>query len=130
MSRSRSVLPHVSGSFRPSARVLAGRASVMRGAPTASEALLWQALRAGQLGVGFRRQVVVARFILDFAAPSVRLAVEVDGLSHTGRERQDAARDRVLAELGWSVLRLRAEWVTADVAGAAAVVAVALRALG
>jgi very-short-patch-repair endonuclease len=91
---------------------------------------LWQALRAGQLGVGFRRQVVVARFILDFAAPSVRLAVEVDGLSHTGRERQDAARDRVLAELGWSVLRLRAEWVTADVAGAAAVVAVALRALG
>jgi very-short-patch-repair endonuclease len=94
----------------------------MRAAPTVSEAVLWSALRAGQLGVGFRRQFVVGRFVADFVAPSVRLVVEVDGPWHRGRERQDAARDRVLAGLGWSVLRLRAEWVTADVAEAAAVV--------
>lgn len=122
MSRSRLQLAHVSGSFRPSPQVLAARAREMRAAPTASEAVLWSALRAGQLGVGFRRQFVVARFVADFAAPALRLVVEVDGGWHRGRERQDAARDRVLAGIGWSVLRLRAEWVVADVAGAAAVV--------
>ena len=37
----------------------------MRAAPTASEALLWLAVRGGQLGVVFRRQVVVGRFIVD-----------------------------------------------------------------
>jgi very-short-patch-repair endonuclease len=121
---------HVSGSFRPSAQVLAGRAREMRAAPTASEALLWLAVRGGQLGVVFRRQVVVGRFIVDIAAPSVRLALEVDGGCHRGRERQDAARDRVLAAAGWSVLRVRAEWVVADVAGVAAAVAWAVAALG
>jgi very-short-patch-repair endonuclease len=121
-TRSRSQLAHVSGSFRPSAEVLAGRAREMRFAPTSSEALLWQMLRGGQLGVGFRRQLVVARFIVDFAAPSVRLAVEVDGACHQGREKQDAARDRVLAAAGWSVLRVRADWVVADVAGVAAAI--------
>ena len=31
----------------------------MRSAPTTTEALLWQALRGSQLGVGFRRQFVI-----------------------------------------------------------------------
>jgi very-short-patch-repair endonuclease len=120
---------HVSGSFRPSAQVLAGRAREMRAAPTASEAHLWLALRGGQLGVAFRRQVVVGRWIVDIAAPSVRLALEIDGGCHQRRGKQDAARDRVLAAAGWSVLRVRAEWVVADVAGVAAAVGWALAAL-
>jgi hypothetical protein len=49
-TRIRSQLGHVSGSFRPSAEVLAGRARQMRGAPTASEGLLWGALRGSQPG--------------------------------------------------------------------------------
>jgi very-short-patch-repair endonuclease len=51
----------------------------MRAFPTRSEALLWQALRGHQLGVRFRRQVVLHTFIVDFLAPSVGLVVEVDG---------------------------------------------------
>jgi very-short-patch-repair endonuclease len=101
----------------------------MRAAPTASEALLWLALRGGQLGVAFRRQVVVGRSIVDIAAPSVRLAVEIDGGCHQGRGKQDAARDTVLAAAGWSVLRVRADWVAADVAGVAAAVGWAVAAL-
>jgi Protein of unknown function (DUF559) len=42
-----------------------------RAAPTTSEALLWEALRGSQLGVGFRRQVPIGRYIVDFAAPGV-----------------------------------------------------------
>lgn len=51
-----------------------------RSHPTESEARLWSALKARQLGVSFRRQVAVGRqFIADFCAPSIRLLVEVDG---------------------------------------------------
>jgi very-short-patch-repair endonuclease len=84
----------------------------LRNAPTVSEARLWSALRCRQLrGVAFRRQVVVARYIVDFLAPEARLIVEVDGGYHAGRARQDARRDRELTELGYRVLRLPAELV-------------------
>jgi very-short-patch-repair endonuclease len=54
-----------------------------RSRPTESEARLWSALKARQLGVSFRRQVPLAGlFIADFFAPSVGLVVEVDGAIH------------------------------------------------
>ncbi|MEI9952821.1 MAG: DUF559 domain-containing protein [Pseudomonadota bacterium] len=43
---------------------------------TESEARLWSALKARQLGVSFRRQIPVAGlFIADFLAPSIKLIV-------------------------------------------------------
>ena len=83
-----------------------------RWALTPSEAALWRCIRGGRLGVCFRRQVVVGgRFIVDFVAPAARLAVEVDGPYHACRQAADARRDRVLARLGYRVLRLEAELV-------------------
>ena len=84
-----------------------------RQAPTISEQKLWTALRCRQvLGVQFRRQVPMAgRYVIDFFAPSVGLAVEVDGGVHLLRRRADARRDRVLGRLGYRVLRLEAELV-------------------
>ena len=76
--------------------------------PTASERLLWEALRARRLGVKFRRQVVLGATIVDFFAPEVRLAVEVDGAAHVGREVRDRARDAYLAGYGVRVLRVKA----------------------
>ncbi len=64
-----------------------------------------------RLGVVVRRQHVVGEHIVDLAIPSVKLAVEVDGRSHIGRQAADARRDRKLARLGWRVLRLEAELV-------------------
>jgi very-short-patch-repair endonuclease len=90
---------------------LEGRASTMRWAPTASESTLWQALKSRQLGVQFRRQVVVGEYIVDFLAAEVRLAVEVDGGWHRGRERVDARRQRALEAAGYRVLRFEAEAV-------------------
>ena len=88
---------------------------VNRRALTPSEARLWSALSARKLGVQFRRQVPLAgRFVVDFAAPSLRLVVEVDGSYHAQRRAADRRRDAVLAELGWRVLRLEAELVIAD----------------
>lgn len=99
---------------RPSAHraaVLAAHAASLRAAPTATESLLWQALSGSKLGVGFRRQLVIGDYIADFAAPSRRLVVEVDGKYHADRVRADARRDRALAQLGWRVLRVLAEQV-------------------
>ena len=80
--------------------------------PTPSEARLWSALKARQLGVQFRREVPLAgRYIVDFCAPSVRLVVEVDGRCHESRPRADARRDAELRRLGYRVLRVAAELV-------------------
>ena len=98
----------------------------MRQAPTAAEARLWQALRGDRLGIAFRRQVVVGDAIADLAAPSARLVVEVDGGYHAARPAADARRDAKLRRAGWRVVRVSAEDVHRDVAGALAAIRAAL----
>ena len=104
-------------------------AATMRAVPTTTEALLWEQLRGSRLGVAFRRQVPLGgRYIADFVAASARLVVEVDGGYHSRRVRADARRDRVLAKLGWRVVRIEAELVQRDIAAAVAKVREALAA--
>ncbi len=100
-------------------RTLEERARALRDAPTASEELLWRALRGRRLGVTFRRQVLIGRYIVDFVAPAVRLVVEVDGSFHVGR-RQDARRDAALESAGYRVLRLEAHFVLTELDAAVA----------
>ena len=102
-------------------RLIAARAHALRAEPTFSEAKLWQALRAGKLGVTFRRQVpVLDRYIVDLLAPKERLAVEVDGKYHARRQPADARRDEQLRRAGYRVLRLEAEQVARDLPAAVA----------
>jgi adenine-specific DNA-methyltransferase len=108
------------------AQVLAQRAAQLRSFLTPSESLLWSALSAGKLGVCFRRQVSIGRFIVDFCAPAARLVVEVDGPYHAHRQRADERRDRKLRRLGYRVLRLESSLVLGDLAGAVRQVQVAL----
>src|SRR5688572_16830341 len=68
----------------------------MRGCGSPSERQLWACLVNKKLGVLFRRQYVLGEYIVDFAAPSVRLIVEVDGSAHLGREHADARREAQL----------------------------------
>jgi len=64
-------------------------------------------LRRRQLaGFRWRRQHVVAGFIVDFYCAELRLAVEVDGEIHATQRAYDAARDRYLGALGTRVLRV------------------------
>jgi very-short-patch-repair endonuclease len=104
--------------------LLDSRAASMRHAPTSSEARLFDALRAGQLGVSFRRQVpLLGRFIADWLAPEVRLVVEVDGPHHTRIAAADGRRDRALGRAGYTVLRLDAALVMLELDAAVARVA-------
>ncbi|MBE7481571.1 MAG: DUF559 domain-containing protein [Polyangiaceae bacterium] len=87
----------------------------MRFAQTPTEEALWRELRGGgKLGAVVRRQYVVGRYIADFAVPSVRVVIEVDGAYHASRRAADARRDRELGRRGWRVLRLPAELAARD----------------
>ncbi len=90
----------------------------MRFNMTPTEEALWQELRGGKLGVAFRRQVPVGKYVADFLAASVKVAVEVDGGYHAERRVADAHRDRYFARLGYRVVRVEAELVRANVAEA------------
>jgi very-short-patch-repair endonuclease len=69
---------------------------------------------------------LAGRYIADFCAPALRLIVEVDGGSHASKQQADRRRDAVLAELGYRVVRVRAELVMRDLSAAVAVVRSAL----
>jgi very-short-patch-repair endonuclease len=105
---------------------LTAHAHRMRSAPSEPERVLWQALRAAQLGVRFRRQVALHGFIVDFFAPAARLVVEVDGAQHTRQRGADKRRDRALEAAGLRVLRLPAALVTCRLPAALQLVAHAL----
>lgn len=84
------------------------RAKQMRRKLTDAELRLWNELRAHRLmGLGFRRQYPVAGYIVDFACPSKKLIVEVDGSQHGDEDAQlyDAERTARLESDGWRVLR-------------------------
>lgn len=78
---------------------------------TASEDVLWQALRRKSLGVRVHRQHPIPHphgdMIADFWVPRWKLVIEVDGGYHTTPEQQfrDRLRTRRLESLGCRVIR-------------------------
>ena len=94
---------------------LAGRAQYMRKNPTDTEAALWRELSGKKLGIAFKRQAVIGRYVVDFVAPSIRLIVEVDGGYHAERVAGDARRTRDLERLEYRVVRLAAQLVRCNI---------------
>ncbi|MCC7449775.1 MAG: endonuclease domain-containing protein [Anaerolineae bacterium] len=90
----------------------------LRNDPTASEDILWQAIRHKQLdGRKFRRQVAIGPFVVDFYCASERLAVEVDGSIHDNQREADASRQALIESLGIRFVRLTANQVEYDLPG-------------
>jgi len=75
---------------------------------TEAEDIFWRIVRNRKyIGLKFRRQHQIGRFITDFFCASKSLIVEIDGkihLSSTQRER-DISRDYYLQSLGYKILR-------------------------
>lgn len=86
------------------------RAREFRHPLTSPEAKLWRAVRNRQLGFKIRRQHPIGRFIVDFYCQEARLAIEVDGDSHSApdQEAYDLARTAWLEERGHEVIRFHA----------------------
>ena len=82
------------------------RSRQLRKEMTPAEKKLWQRLRASRLeGFHFRRQQVIARFIVDFYCHQAALVVELDGGVHLDQGDYDRERDNALASLGLQVMR-------------------------
>ena len=90
------------------------RARELRRDMTPAEKLLWQEVRAKKLGVHFRRQQIIAGFIVDFYCHKAALVIEVDGDIHDLQQEEDARREKVLGEMGLTMVRFRNEDVIQD----------------
>ncbi len=53
----------------------------------------------------FHRQKPIDKFIVDFYSPDLFLAIEIDGISHNGKEEYDEERQKRLESLGVHFLR-------------------------
>ncbi len=85
---------------------LLAHARDLRSHQTDAERLLWEILRAKRfLGLKFRRQHPVGRYILDFYCDELKLAVELDGGQHADQQAYDATRSQFLSAQGIEVLR-------------------------
>lgn len=88
----------------------------MRSAMTEAELKLWNELRAHRLmGLAFRRQMPIGRYIADFACPEHKLIVEVDGSQHAEDEIYDQLRTTYLEQQGWQVVRFWNDDVLNDI---------------
>lgn len=77
--------------------VIKARAKELRKQETPAEKLLWGKLRRDHVkNIHFRRQVPMGRFILDFYAASLKLAIELDGNIHQHQKERDQERTKWL----------------------------------
>jgi len=107
------IVPHTV--IPPSAHANARR---LRKNLTDAELKLWNELRAHRLmGIGFRRQFPISGYIVDFACPTHRLIVELDGSQHANEDRiaYDQQRTTRLERDGWTVVRFWNDDVLKDI---------------
>jgi len=99
-------------------RVTKDRARTLRREMSLPEVLLWKAIKGRRLsGLHFRKQHPLGPYVLDFYCDAERLAIEVDGSSHSGGDRpeRDERRDAWLSAQGIATLRLPARLILRDV---------------
>ncbi|PBN45285.1 endonuclease domain-containing protein [Sphingobium sp. D43FB] len=99
----------------------------MRANPTPAEQKLWLALRANRFeNQQFTRQTIIAPYIVDFASKAARLIIEVDGDTHSAKDRYDARRTEFLESLGYTVIRFANPDVMHNIESVLGVIAQAL----
>ena len=81
-------------------------AKALRTNQTEAEQRLWYHLRAHRfMGLKFKRQKPMGRYIVDFVCVERRLIIELDGGQHAGQVADDQQRDAWLHNKGYTVLR-------------------------
>ena len=81
------------------------RARRLRRDATEAERALWRGLREMKPPVKVRRQHPIGGCIVDFALPSRKLAIEIDGGQHAVAAASDATRTEELKRHGYRVIR-------------------------
>ena len=85
---------------------------VLRNNMSEAEKLLWMRLRRRQIkNKRFLRQYSVGKYVIDFYCPELKLAIEVDGSTHTTEDeiQYDKSRQDEIENLGIKFLRFTNE---------------------
>jgi len=89
----------------------------LRKGMTPQERIVWARLRKEQLGVKFRRQHAMGKYIVDFYCPQKCLVIEIDGGQHFEQKEYDTLRTQHLERLGMTVLRFWNDEVNKNLEG-------------
>ncbi len=82
------------------------RARNLRKTQTEAEKILWHAIKNRQIiGYKFRRQYLMAGYIIDFICLERKLIIEADGQQHQLQQEYDQIRTNVFSGAGFRVLR-------------------------
>ncbi len=82
------------------------KAKSLRSNQTEAERKLWYHLRAHRfMGLKFKRQKPIGRYIVDFICMDRHLIIELDGGQHADQANYDQQRDAWLRAQGYTVLR-------------------------
>ena len=87
--------------------------NILRKQEVGAEKVLWSGLRNKQLLYKFRRQHGIGKFIVDFYCPRIKLAIEVDGMTHSleTEKTADLAREQFLSFCGIKIIRYPNDYV-------------------
>jgi very-short-patch-repair endonuclease len=94
------------------------KARELRRYETEAEKMLWSKLCRNQMvGLQFRRQHPINRFIVDFYCVKIKLVIEVDGNIHELPENKiyDIGRSQILNDFGITVIRVLNEEIIDDI---------------
>jgi len=92
----------------------------LRNNSTRSEIRLWQYLKGKKMmGYDFHRQKPIEDYIVDFFCNKLKLAIELDGYTHTFEEivEKDEIKQERLEKLGITVLRFSDEDIMKNMEG-------------
>ena len=85
---------------------LVEKARLLRKNSTPGEIELWKGLKGKRMsGYDFDRQKPILNYIVDFYCKELKLAIEVDGISHDYKAEYDSNREHELNEVGINILR-------------------------
>ena len=78
----------------------------LRTQQTEVESTVWYHLRAKRFErFKFRRQVLIAGYIVDFVCHAEKLIIELDGCQHQLQQEYDRIRTKFLVACGYKVIR-------------------------
>ena len=85
---------------------------------TDAESVLWYHLRNRRFKrFKFRRQMPMAKYIVDFVCVEKRLIIEVDGGQHAEQTEYDLERTHCLNKMGYEVIRFWNNEIFTNLAG-------------
>ena len=91
-------------------------ARTLRKSSTLTEVILWNYLKNRQmLGYDFDRQKPIDEYIVDFFCNKLYLIIEIDGITHGNKIKEDEIRQKRLEDLGCTVLRFSDSNVKKDI---------------